>query len=175
MPCGPVVVAAVKARLLSQSAHLDNCLDLVESKCHAGIQPDSYMYKSLFCTCEVSGAVVFALRPSASSSTASSPSSAVTETPHYHPAGIHTKAVLNNPDTYEILRPQDFGVERRVSLAHRLTGWNAVRDRARQLGLELSDDEIKDVTKQIKRLADIGLVSDKDVEVLLEQASQKGK
>ncbi|KAJ1568942.1 mitochondrial Homoaconitase [Cladochytrium tenue] len=39
-----------------------------------------------------------------------------------HKAGIHTKAVLNNPDTYEILRPQDFGVERRVSLAHRLTG-----------------------------------------------------
>ncbi|KAJ1568294.1 mitochondrial Homoaconitase [Cladochytrium tenue] len=92
-----------------------------------------------------------------------------------HKAGIHTKAVLNNPDTYEILRPQDFGVERRVSLAHRLTGWNAVRDRARQLGLELSDDEIKDVTKQIKHLADIGPVSDKDVEVLLEQASRKGK
>ncbi|KAJ1547509.1 mitochondrial Homoaconitase [Cladochytrium tenue] len=92
-----------------------------------------------------------------------------------HKAGIHTKAVLNNPDTYEILRPQDFGVERRVSLAHRLTGWNAVRDRARQLGLELLDDEIKDVTKEIKRLADIGQVSDKDVEVLLEQASKKGK
>jgi len=27
-----------------------------------------------------------------------------------HKAGIHAKAVLNNPSTYEILRPEDFGL-----------------------------------------------------------------
>ena len=26
-----------------------------------------------------------------------------------HKAGIHAKAILNNPSTYEILRPEDFG------------------------------------------------------------------
>ncbi|KAJ1537192.1 hypothetical protein HK405_014809, partial [Cladochytrium tenue] len=79
--CKPVGAAAAKAELPSQSAHLDDCLDLAESMRRAGIQPDSNTYESLFRACEVSGAVVFAPRPSASSSTASSPSSAVTETP----------------------------------------------------------------------------------------------
>lgn len=71
-----------------------------------------------------------------------------------HKAGIHAKAVLNNPETYEILNPQDFGMTRYISIAHRLTGWNAVRDRAQQLGLSLSDDEIKEATKHIKAIAD---------------------
>ena len=52
-----------------------------------------------------------------------------------HKAGIHAKAVLNNPETYEILDPHDFGMTRYISIAHRLTGWNAVRDRALQLGV----------------------------------------
>ena len=43
-----------------------------------------------------------------------------------HKAGIHAKAVLNNPETYEILDPHDFGMTRYISIAHRLTGWNAV-------------------------------------------------
>ena len=29
-----------------------------------------------------------------------------------HKAGIHAKAVLNNPSTYEILKPEDFGLTR---------------------------------------------------------------
>jgi len=28
-----------------------------------------------------------------------------------HKAGIHAKAILNNPSTYEILKPEDFGYE----------------------------------------------------------------
>ncbi len=71
-----------------------------------------------------------------------------------HKAGVHAKAVLNNPETYEILNPQDFGMTRYISIAHRLTGWNAVRDRAQQLGLSLTDDEIKEATKHIKAIAD---------------------
>ena len=53
-----------------------------------------------------------------------------------HKAGIHAKAILNNPSTYEILDPQDFGMTRYVSIGHRLTGWNAVKNRVQQLGLE---------------------------------------
>ena len=33
-----------------------------------------------------------------------------------HKAGIHAKAILNNPSTYEILRPEDFGLTRYVSI-----------------------------------------------------------
>jgi len=71
-----------------------------------------------------------------------------------HKAGIHAKAVLNDPSTYEILNPEDFGLTRYVHVAHRLTGWHAVRSRAEQLGLVLTERQIKDVTAQIKTLSD---------------------
>lgn len=71
-----------------------------------------------------------------------------------HKAGIHTKAVLNNPSTYEILKPEDFGLRRYIHIGHRLTGWNTIRFRAEQLGLNLSDNEIKQITEQMKLLAD---------------------
>ena len=71
-----------------------------------------------------------------------------------HKAGIHAKAVLNDPSAYEALKPEDFGLTRYISIAHRLTGWNAVRYRADQLGLEMSDDQVKRITRQIKQLSD---------------------
>lgn len=72
-----------------------------------------------------------------------------------HKAGIHAKAILNNPSTYEILKPEDFGMTRYVSIGHRLTGWNAVKNRVEQLNLDLTDDEAKAVTQKIKALADV--------------------
>ncbi|KAI0297233.1 hypothetical protein B0F90DRAFT_1740314 [Multifurca ochricompacta] len=84
-----------------------------------------------------------------------------------HKAGIHAKAILNNPSTYEILKPEDFGLTRYVSIGHRLTGWNAVKSRVEQLGLQLTDDEIKDATAKIKELADVRTQSMDDVDSLL--------
>jgi hypothetical protein len=62
-----------------------------------------------------------------------------------HKAGIHAKAILNNPSTYEILNPADFGLTRYVHFASRLTGWNAVKTRVGQLGLSMTDDQVKEV------------------------------
>lgn len=84
-----------------------------------------------------------------------------------HKAGIHAKAILNNPSTYEILKPEDFGLTRYVSIGHRLTGWNAVKSRVEQLGLKLTDEEIKDATAKIKELADVRTQSMDDVDSLL--------
>lgn len=84
-----------------------------------------------------------------------------------HKAGIHAKAILNNPSTYEILDPADFGLTRYIHVAHRLTGWNAIKQRAEQLQLSLSDDDIKLITTQIKALADQRTLSLDDVDVLL--------
>jgi len=86
-----------------------------------------------------------------------------------HKAGIHAKAILNNPSTYEIFKPEDFGVKRFVHIAHRLTGWNAVKNRCEQLGLSLSDEEVKDATAKVKALADIKPVSLEDVDGLLRE------
>jgi homocitrate synthase len=84
-----------------------------------------------------------------------------------HKAGIHAKAILNNPETYEILDPRDFGLTRYISIAHKLTGWNAIKDRAEQLGLNLTDDQIKNVTAHIKEMADIKPIDLEDVDELL--------
>ncbi len=84
-----------------------------------------------------------------------------------HKAGIHSKAILNQPETYEILDPQDFGLTRYISIAHRLTGWNAIKDRAEQLGLPLTDEQIKRVTAEVKALADIKPIDLNDVDELL--------
>ncbi len=84
-----------------------------------------------------------------------------------HKAGIHAKAILNNPETYEILNPQAFGMTRYISIAHRLTGWNAIKNRAEQLGLTLSDTKLKEITLHIKALADEKRISLSDVDNLL--------
>lgn len=84
-----------------------------------------------------------------------------------HKAGIHAKAILNKPETYEIIDPRDFGMTRYISIAHKLTGWNAIKDRAEQLGLQMSDDQLKDVTAHIKALADQKRIELNDVDELL--------
>ncbi|RIB04098.1 homocitrate synthase mitochondrial precursor [Gigaspora rosea] len=84
-----------------------------------------------------------------------------------HKAGIHAKAILNNPSTYEILKPEDFGMTRYVNIGHRLTGWNAVKNRVEQLGLSLTDDQVKIITAKIKELGDIRPQKMEDVDNLL--------
>ncbi|POY74491.1 hypothetical protein BMF94_2251 [Rhodotorula taiwanensis] len=84
-----------------------------------------------------------------------------------HKAGIHAKAILANPSTYEILKPEDFGMSRYIDIGSRLTGWNAVKSRAEQLELEMTDDEVKDVTNKIKAMADLRTQSMSDVDTIL--------
>ena len=84
-----------------------------------------------------------------------------------HKAGIHAKAILNAPETYEALDPHDFGLSRYISIAHRLTGWNAVRARADQLSLSLSELQVKALTQHIKALADERALTLDDVDSLL--------
>jgi homocitrate synthase len=97
-----------------------------------------------------------------------------------HKAGIHAKAVLNNPSTYEALNPADFGLTRYIHIAHRLTGWNAVRHRADQLGLLLDDDQVKRITAEIKAMSDAASVVERpltldDVDSLLRAATVVGE
>ena len=72
-----------------------------------------------------------------------------------HKAGIHAKAILNNPSTYEIVNPKDFGMTRYVHFASRLTGWNAIKSRAQQLKIEMTDAQYKECTLKLKAIADV--------------------
>jgi len=84
-----------------------------------------------------------------------------------HKAGIHAKAILNNPSTYKILNPADFGLTRYVHFASRLTGWNAVKTRVGQLGLTMTDDQVKEVTAKIKTLADVRPIAIDDADSII--------
>ncbi len=84
-----------------------------------------------------------------------------------HKAGIHAKAVLNNPSTYEALDPADFGLSRYINVSSRLTGWNAIKDRARQLSIDLDDEQIKEITRRIKQLGDLRPLTLESVDAML--------
>jgi homocitrate synthase len=88
-----------------------------------------------------------------------------------HKAGIHTKAVLADPSTYEILQPQDFGLNREVAIGHRLTGWNALRERALVLGLNLDERTLRAVTQDVKRRADTQPLAIDEIDHLLQIAA----
>ncbi|KAI9741233.1 MAG: Saccharopine dehydrogenase [Cirrosporium novae-zelandiae] len=84
-----------------------------------------------------------------------------------HKAGIHAKAILNNPSTYEIINPADFGVSRYVHFASRLTGWNAIKSRAEQLKIQMTDAQLKQCTLKIKALADIRPIAIDDADSII--------
>ena len=92
------------------------------------------------------------------------------EVAFHHKAGVHTKAVLNNPVTYEAINPADFGMSRIIDVAHRLVGRNAIRDRANGLGIDLEDEALQLVTAQVKSLADEQQITSEDVDRLLGEA-----
>ncbi|GMM51208.1 homocitrate synthase [Starmerella bacillaris] len=84
-----------------------------------------------------------------------------------HKAGIHAKAILANPSTYEILKPDDFGLTRYIHFANRLTGWNAIKSRVDQLNLHLTDEQCKEVTMKIKKLGDVRHLNIDDVDSII--------
>eukprot|EP01059_Diplonema_ambulator_P033239 TRINITY_DN6863_c0_g1_i2.p1 TRINITY_DN6863_c0_g1~~TRINITY_DN6863_c0_g1_i2.p1 ORF type:complete len:550 (+),score=231.68 TRINITY_DN6863_c0_g1_i2:43-1692(+) len=84
-----------------------------------------------------------------------------------HKAGVHTKAVMSNPTAYEVINPSDFGVERRVNITNRITGWNAIKARSTALNLDIPDEQIQMATTMIKNLADRQLITNDQVDQVL--------
>ncbi|CAD0037632.1 unnamed protein product [Aureobasidium pullulans] len=82
-----------------------------------------------------------------------------------HKAGIHAKAILANPSTYEIIDPAD----RYVHFASRLTGWNAIKSRVEQLSLTMTDAQVKLCTAKIKALADVRPIAIDDADSIIQE------
>ncbi|MBO0790865.1 MAG: hypothetical protein J2P36_07955 [Ktedonobacteraceae bacterium] len=90
-----------------------------------------------------------------------------------HRAGVHTKAVLQNPRAYEVLDPVDFGLERQVDVGSRFTGRYAVGHRAALLGLQLTGEEISELTQALKIRAELGAMSLDEVDTFIHTWSQE--
>ncbi len=70
-----------------------------------------------------------------------------------HEAGIHQDGVIKDRRTYEIMRPEDIGVESTLVLGKH-SGRHAVKRRCEQLGVELSRYDLDRVYRAVIELAD---------------------
>src|SRR5215472_12755676 len=84
-----------------------------------------------------------------------------------HRAGVHTKAVLRNPRSYEVLDPDDFGLTRQIDVGSRFTGRYAVEHRATALGLQLSNEEVCALTHALKTRAEEGSLGRSEVDAFI--------
>ena len=87
-----------------------------------------------------------------------------------HEAGIHQDGMLKERTTYEIMRPEDVGLEKTDLVLGKHSGRAALADRALTLGYHLNNDQIKIVFEQFKKLADEKKeVYDGDIVALIER------
>jgi 2-isopropylmalate synthase len=85
-----------------------------------------------------------------------------------HEAGIHQDGVLKNPMTYEIMKPEAIGLSANKLVLGKHSGRHALRSRLKEMGYDLSDEELKLVFKKFKDLADRKKhVVDEDLEVIV--------
>ncbi len=70
-----------------------------------------------------------------------------------HEAGIHVHGVLKKAATYEAFPPEVVGARRRLVLGKHI-GSHGVAAKLKELGIEASDEQVKEITKKVKDLGD---------------------
>ena len=71
-----------------------------------------------------------------------------------HEAGIHQDGVLKHPMTYEIMKPESIGLSASSLVLGKHSGRHALRTQLKELGYDLSDEELNLVFAKFKQLAD---------------------
>ncbi|MGL6195127.1 MAG: 2-isopropylmalate synthase, partial [Thermoguttaceae bacterium] len=88
-----------------------------------------------------------------------------------HESGIHQDGMLKNPTTYEIMRPEDVGLQKSDLVLGKHSGRAALADRAKFLGFQLNAEQLDTVFEEFKKLADRKKqVFDADLRAIIEQA-----
>ncbi|MAM60398.1 2-isopropylmalate synthase [Maritimibacter sp. UBA3975] len=71
-----------------------------------------------------------------------------------HESGIHQDGMLKNAETFEIMKPEDIGLAASSLPLGKHSGRAALRDKLNALGLEVGDNQLKDIFVRFKSLAD---------------------
>lgn len=71
-----------------------------------------------------------------------------------HESGIHQDGVLKNTETYEIITPEMVGVSSNTLFLGKHSGRHAFKDKLKEFGVELSEEELKTAFDQFKLLTD---------------------
>jgi 2-isopropylmalate synthase len=91
-----------------------------------------------------------------------------------HESGIHQDGLLKEKITYEIIRPEDIGLQKTELVLGKHSGRHAFKTRLQELGYDLSQDEIDTAFKKFKHLADQKKnIFDEDIETLISEEVSK--
>lgn len=91
-----------------------------------------------------------------------------------HESGIHQDGLLKERTTYEIMTPESVGLMKTHFVLGKHSGRHAFRDRLRQMGYELSDEDLNKAFERFKRLADQKKeVFDEDLEAIVSDEMQQ--
>jgi 2-isopropylmalate synthase len=91
-----------------------------------------------------------------------------------HEAGIHQDGMLKERSTYEIMNPEEVGLARTELVLGKHSGRHALRERIRELGYRLDEEQLQKVFEAFKVLADRKkTVYDADIEALAEEQIQE--
>ena len=92
-----------------------------------------------------------------------------------HESGIHQDGMLKNVETYEIMRPEDVGVNATSLMLGKLSGRHAFRDKLETMGYVLEEGAFNDAFKRFKDLADRKKhVFDEDIAALVDDGIMRG-
>lgn len=85
-----------------------------------------------------------------------------------HESGIHQDGILKHKLTYEIMKPELVGIPSNKLILGKHSGRHAFRNRLKELGFELSDEELDQAFRKFKELADKKKeIFDEDLEALV--------
>ncbi|MBK1865352.1 2-isopropylmalate synthase [Taklimakanibacter albus] len=86
-----------------------------------------------------------------------------------HESGIHQDGMLKNTQTYEIMTPASVGVTKTSLVMGKHSGRHAFKEKLKELGYELGDNQLEDAFARFKALADRKKhVYDEDIEALVD-------
>ncbi|MEW6189644.1 MAG: homocitrate synthase [Actinomycetota bacterium] len=69
-----------------------------------------------------------------------------------HESGIHADGVLKHPATYEAFTPEEVGLERQIIIGKH-SGTHSIIVKFREYGIELTEEEARDILKEVRAAA----------------------
>ena len=92
-----------------------------------------------------------------------------------HESGIHQDGMLKNNETYEIMTPESIGLNESTLVMGKHSGRHAFKEKAKELGYILADNQLNDAFYRFKDLADKKKeVFDDDIVALIDDEFSKG-
>jgi 2-isopropylmalate synthase len=90
-----------------------------------------------------------------------------------HESGIHQHGMLNDARTYEIMRPEDVGVEKSNMVLGKHSGRHAIAKQALSMGYDLDDLALGEAFSAFKRRADeIGEIDELELRAILNRSNE---